>query len=111
MQAGMRLNAISVSKNDKWIVCGTEEGASVWDGEMHEKFIDVESENKVWAVNVSPDSTRFATGTNDEASIWDMRTGERLVGPPQHDHSVIGNQVLPRWRAHRHCLQRLNLHF
>lgn len=40
--AGIRLNAISVSKDEKWVVCGTEEGASMWDEEIPEKVAEVE---------------------------------------------------------------------
>ena len=90
-QAGMDLNAISVSKDGKWVVCGTEEGASVWDAKIQEKVIsDVEGGRSVSAVDVSPDSIRFATGTYDDASlfIWSITTGERLVGPLRHDERV-----------------------
>ena len=78
-QMGMQLRAISISRDDKWIICGTEEGgANVWDAEMREKVIDVEGTTAVYATDVSPDSTTFATGTeNDEASIWNMFTEER----------------------------------
>ena len=38
-QTGMEVFAISVSRDHKQIVCGTMMGASVWDGEMHEKLI------------------------------------------------------------------------
>ena len=81
----MSVYAISVSRDDKWIVCGTRKGASVWDGEMHERVIEVEGADTVWAVDVSPDSTRFAAGTErNEASIWSIPSGERLVGPLKH---------------------------
>ena len=33
----MSLNAISVSMDQNWMVCGTEEGASVWDAEIRKK--------------------------------------------------------------------------
>ena len=82
---GMNMFAIAVSRDQRWIVCGAE-GASVWDGEMGEKVIDVEDTNRVWAVDVSPDSTRFATGTDEDARIWGITSGERLVGPLKHDN-------------------------
>ena len=91
----MKLRAIHVSKDHKWVVCGTSNGASVWDGDMDEKLITVEGGNDVWAVDVSPDSTRFATGTNKfEVSIWNI-TAERLVGPLKHDNSVTGAKFSP----------------
>ena len=80
-QTGKSLYAICVSKDQKWTACGTDQGASVWDGEMHEKFVEVEGKNTVYAVDVSPDSTKFATGNDNEASVWSITTGERLVGP------------------------------
>ena len=95
-QTGMNLNAISVSGNHKWTVCGTENwAASVWDAEIHEKVIDVEGKNKVYAVDASPDSTRFATGTRKGASIWSITSGERLVGPLEHDLYVSGVRFSP----------------
>ena len=95
-QTGVTLQAISVSKDHKWIVCGSEEGASVWNEEMLEKVIDVEGENEVLAVDVSPDSTSFATGTSrNSANIWSIRSGERLVGPLKHDSFVTAIQFSP----------------
>ena len=94
---GMDVYAISVSRDDKWVVCGTDgAGASVWDSEMRTKVVDVEGDNTVDAVDVSADSTRFATGTNrKEASIWSITTGERLVGPLEHDAGVLGIRFSP----------------
>ena len=90
-QTGMELRAISVSRDGKWVVCGTEsDGASVWDAKLHEALINVEGGKSVYAADVSPDSTRFATGTlTNEASIWDMASGERLVGPLEHGNDVV----------------------
>jgi WD40 repeat protein len=90
-QTGMDMNVISVSRDGKWIVCGTMQGASVWDAELQRKVVEVEDTNYVGAVDVSPESTRFATGTDSEygkASIWSLTTGERLVGPLDHDSVV-----------------------
>ncbi|KAG8215412.1 WD40-repeat-containing domain protein [Butyriboletus roseoflavus] len=93
---GIRVNAISVSRDGKRIVCGTFNGASVWDGEMREKVIDVEGRDIiVWAVDVSPDSTRFATGAYKKASIWSIDTGERLAGPLEHGDDITGLQFSP----------------
>ena len=79
----MDLNAISVSRDHKWVVCGAMMGASVWDAELHEKIAEVEDGNSVYAVDVAPDCTRFATGNSlvGQTSIWNIATGERLVGP------------------------------
>ena len=93
----MKLHAISVSWDDKWIVCGTDgAGANVWDGEIHQRVIHVEGANVVDAVDVAPDSTRFATGNRDgEASIWSILSGRRLVGPLKHDNWVTGARFSP----------------
>ncbi|KAI9568636.1 hypothetical protein HD554DRAFT_698395 [Boletus coccyginus] len=83
----------------KWIVCGTENGgASVWSAKTQEKAVAVEGVKSVRTVDISPDSIRFATGTgspNNEASIWNILTGERLIGPLQHDSSVEGIKFSP----------------
>ena len=89
------VRSISVSKDCRWIVCGTDEGASVWDEEMHKMHINVEGSGRVVAVDVSPDSTRFATGTDNAASIWSITNGTRLVGPLEHDNSVNGIRFSP----------------
>ena len=95
-QPGMVVVAISVSRDRKWVVCGTWNGASVWDAELREKLIDVDSTNEVRAVDVSPDSTRFATGTTEkEASVWSISSGKRLVGPLKHDGQVTGVRFSP----------------
>ena len=90
-QTGTKLRAICVSKDQKWVVCGAFEGASVWDAQIQEKVIDVEGINGVRAVDISPESTRFATGTErGEVSIWGISSGERLVGPLQLDkHTYV----------------------
>jgi WD40 repeat protein len=90
--------AISVSRDGKWIVCGTGQGASVWDAKMQEKSIEVEGTIFVGAVDISPESTKFATGTGRDdynASIWNIITGERLVGPLQHDAYVASIKFSP----------------
>ena len=96
----MDVNAISVSKDGKWIVCGTREGASVWDAKTQEKAIEVEGTNDVNTVDISLESTRFATGAiggdGIRASIWNIITGERLVGPLQlHDAYIDGIKFSP----------------
>ena len=93
-QTGMDMNAISVSRDSKWIVCGTTEGANVWDTELQRKLVEVEDRYSVYAVDVSPESTRFATGTGT-ASIWSITTGERLVGPLKPDSGVKGIKFSP----------------
>ena len=97
-QTGMDMNAISVSRNGNWIVCGFVGGANVWDAELQRKVVEVEDTNWVDAVDVSPESTRFATGTGTDyrkANIWSVTTGERLVGPLEHDSAVRGIKFSP----------------
>ena len=96
-QTGMDLNAISVSMDEKWVVCGSQGGASVWDAEIREKVVEVEDGKDVAAVDTAPDCTRFATGTWDsnEVSLWSITTGERLVGPLKHGGPVVGIKFSP----------------
>ena len=100
-QIGMNMNAISVSRDGKWVVCGFSEGANVWDAELQRKVVEVEDTSYVDAVDVSPDSTRFATAarTSKNASIWSISTGERLVGPLlEHGSDVVGIKFSPDGR-------------
>ena len=96
-KTGMALNAIAASRDHKWVVCGTFEGASVWDAEIQKKVVDVEASDSVYAVDISSDSTMFATGTGlgRRASIWHIMGGERLVGPLEHDSTVTGIKFSP----------------
>ena len=100
-QMGMDLNfGISVSRDGKWIVCGTSRGVSIWDAKTQEKAIEVEATDFVGAVDISPESTRFATaagllGPDYKASIWNIVTGDRLVGPLLHDGHIAGIKFSP----------------
>ena len=98
-QTRMNVRAVSVSMDQKWVVCGTEKGASVWDAELQEKVVKVEGA-AVWnmyAVDVATDCTRFATGTYSpgKATIWNIATGERLVGPLELGGVVAGVKFSP----------------
>ena len=94
-QTGMGIYAISVSKDEKWVACGTMNGASVWDAELREKVVEVEGEEHVYSVDVAPDCTKFATENNREVTIWSITTGERLVGPLEHGSDVMGAKFSP----------------
>ena len=90
-QIGTSVYAISVSKDEKWVVCGTSSGASVWDAELREKVAEVEGGNTVDAVDVTPDCTKFATGTDRrQVTIWSITMGEKLLGPLEHGGVVRG---------------------
>ena len=92
-QAGMNLNAVAVSRDHRWIVCGTQRGASVWDAVKQEKAFEVEDRRVVAAIDISPDSSRFATGTG-EVGIWSITTGQRLL-LLEHDNDVRGVRFSP----------------
>ena len=98
-QTGIDLNVISVSRDHKWLVCGTVTGASVWDVELRpgKKVVEVEGRGNVYAVDVAPDCTKFATGTHTPgtASIWNIATGERLIGPLKRGGFVRGVKFSP----------------
>jgi len=94
------INTVSMSRDGKWIVCGTSKGANVSDAKTQEKALEVESGSYVGAVDISPDSTRFATGTGwasekGSITIWNILTGKKLVGPLQHDGPVRGVKFSP----------------
>ena len=96
-QTGMSLYAISVSKDQRWVACGTTSGASIWeDVELRKKVAEVERGEQVFSVDVAPDCTRFATGTQaEEVTIWSITTGEKLVGPLKHGGSIYGTKFSP----------------
>ena len=50
-QIPMDVNAISMSRDGKWIVYGTVKGASVWDAKTLEKAIEVDSESTNYITN------------------------------------------------------------
>ena len=94
--------AIALSRDHKWMVSGAEQGASVWDAKTHNKVVQVGT-TVVLTLDFSPDSTKFATGTGSREAtpdpcslnIWDVTTGERLVGPLEHDGKVVGVKFSP----------------
>ena len=95
-QTGMDMYAISVSKDQKCVACGTTSGASVWDAELREKVVEVEGENGVFSVDVAPDCTKFATGTSGtQVTIWSITTGEKLLGLLEHGSGVRGVKFSP----------------
>ena len=94
-QTGMDVYSISVSKDQKWVACGTTTGASVWDAELREKVAEVEGGKRVYVVDAAPDCTRFATGTKGQVIIWSITTGVKLLGPLKHGGSVRGVKFSP----------------
>ena len=95
-QTGREVYAISVSKDQKWVACGTSEGAIVWDTELREKVAEVEGGVYVHAVDVAPDCTKFATGIRGlQVTIWSITTGEKLLGPLEHGNYVVGVKFSP----------------
>ncbi|KAF8558573.1 WD40 repeat-like protein [Imleria badia] len=99
---GHNVYAISLSSDHKWIVKGSEQGTSVWDAKDSDKVHQVgPSNNFVITVDISPDSTKFATGTGSRGTdphcvnVWDITTGERLVGPLEHDDVIVGVKFSP----------------
>lgn len=83
----------------KWLVCGVRRRNStdgtahvqVWDAQTHEKALDIRGHtNTVFLVDISPDSTKLTAGLADKhVFIWSLMTGERLVGPLQHDNWAV----------------------
>ncbi|KAF8556862.1 hypothetical protein OG21DRAFT_1495255 [Imleria badia] len=104
---GAEIYAAAVSPDGRWLVCGlrridASDGRAevrVWDAQTHKKVLDIRDHtNAVFSVGISPDSTKFATGggsADKQAFIWHMTTGERLVGPLQHDGGVVALRFSP----------------
>ena len=94
------VEVIALSRDHKWIVSGSREGATVWDARSHDRVHRGPS-SFVHTVDISLDSTEFATGTGStgtdpqSVSVWDITTGERLVGPLNHDGYVVGVKFSP----------------
>jgi WD40 repeat protein len=83
-------------------VIGVKGGASVWDAKTHDKVVHKVVTDFVLTVDISPDSTKFAAGTglhepvdSPSVNVWNVTTGERVVGPLQHDGSVVGVKFSP----------------
>ena len=105
--------AAALSPDGKWLASGfmgfplklpfRTVSARVWNARTHEKVLDIKGHaDTVFSVDISPDSTKLATGSGDKTVfIWDIATGERLVGPLQHDYDVVAVQFSPHGRRKR----------
>ncbi|KAF8554958.1 hypothetical protein OG21DRAFT_1573744 [Imleria badia] len=89
---GREIWAISLSPDRRWLVIGLDGDPflRVLDAQTYQKVPQVDitagHTNSVVSLDISPDSTKFVTGGLDKvAFIWSMTTGERLLGPLQHD--------------------------
>ena len=87
-QTGMDVFGISVSKDQKWVACGTTSGAIIWDAELREKVVEVENGKDVLSVDIAPECTKFATGTYTEVTIWSITSGKKLLGLLEHSNGV-----------------------
>jgi WD40 repeat protein len=101
IQTGCHVYATALSNDRKWLACGltSQPYARVWDAETHTKVLDITGHaSPVLSVDISSNSTTFATGGLDKrAFIW-TTTGERLVGPLQHDSNVVAVRFSPDGR-------------
>ena len=97
IQTGTTIFPVALSPDCRWLVCGLcrldarKTNVRVWDAQTHwpwhEKDLDIKGHTGlITSISISPDSTKLATGGHDElVFIWSMATGERLVGPLQHE--------------------------
>ncbi|KAF8552461.1 hypothetical protein OG21DRAFT_1511487 [Imleria badia] len=96
---GREIWAASLSPDHRWLVFGLNQkpNVRVLDAQTHQKVLDIDGDKySVLSVDISPDSTKFATGSTDNlASIWSITTGERLVGPLQHECFVVAVRFSP----------------
>ena len=103
MDAGSAVYNIAVSRDGKWIVSGAWSGqVTVWNAESHSIVTEWKAHYEVVkAVDVSPDGTRIATGSNDKTvCVWSLSraTGQRLLGPLEHDNKLTGVKFSPNGR-------------
>jgi len=98
MDAGSAVRSITVSRDGKVIVSGTDSGqVTVWNVERHSKVTEFKAHrNWVRAVDVSSDATKIVTGSDDRtACVWSLSTGAGLVGPLKHIHRVLAAKFSP----------------
>ena len=102
MDAGYWYFKIAVSRDGKWIVSGTGDGrVTVWNAESRSKLTEFQAHREyVSAVDISPDATKIVTASGDKtACVWSLSTGERLLGPLQHNHfRVVAAKFSPDGR-------------
>jgi WD40 repeat protein len=84
---GMRVNALDVSPNSRFIVSAGRDTVLVWDIESGKKLWDLNGHN--WGITSSvfhPDNRLIATCSwGDElVMFWDMQTGKLLKSLPGH---------------------------
>lgn len=92
---------VAVSRDERWIVCGTVKGLlQIWDTMENGGDETFQAHTGcVNAVDVSPDSTRIASGSSDKtAYVWSLSTDEQLLGPWKHDSSVVAVKFSPNGR-------------
>ena len=84
------ITAMTLSGDGNWIVSSGLRVINVLNRRVPNTVLTINGHTDwVDTVHVSPDSTKFATGSNDKrAFIWDISTGERLVGPLEHEDRV-----------------------
>ena len=89
--------ALALSGDRKWIVSGESHLASVWCRNSRKKAVSVHHNTReVGTVDISPDSTKFATGAKEKkVFIWDISTGQRLLGPLEHENGVVAVKFSP----------------
>ena len=102
---GAEVYAAALSPDGKWLVAGLSRlnlndgktDVRVWDARTHAKVLEIKGHaDSVFGVDISPDSTKLATCSSDKtACIWNITTGERLVGPLQHENWVVAVRFSP----------------
>jgi len=102
---GAEIYTAALSPDRKWLVCGLrlldwrdgKASVRVWNVQTREKVLNIHGHIKtVLSLDISRDSTKLATGAGDgRAFIWNMTTGERLLGPLQHDTGVVTVRFSP----------------
>jgi WD40 repeat protein len=102
MDGGANVSCISVSKDGKWIANGASWGrVKVWNASNHKMVVQFKGHSiskRVCAIDISPHE-RIATGSTDKTVfVWALETGERLLGPLQHDNELAAVKFSPDGR-------------
>lgn len=85
-----------MSKDGQWIMIIMGNRVVVRNTTTNEGVEVSEHASGVRAIDVSPNSTRFASGSEDKTvCISSITTGQRVLGPLQHNNSVVGVKFSP----------------
>lgn len=102
VEAQRVVRKIAVTHDGEQVVSVARNGrVTVWDAGRYKRTVKkFKAHNDgINVVDISPDTTTIATGSEDcTATIWSFSTGERLLGPFEHDSEVTEVKFSPDGR-------------